>query len=499
MFVVDGESGQIEVAAGVQLAVGSTYRFTVEVDDGNGGTARGVVEVMVRPEVAEVVSTFAAYQDEVPAMVMDRDLAIAAAAILQGRLNAPPAAFPPAGRVVRTGKESEDEPLYMRMASATDQWSSWRREHDSGDDRVRRMQWQDFMYSRGFDFALDDAGSRGPRTRLWGSGSRSNLSGSPLESQTQILYSGSSNLMMVGMETGQARTRLGLAVGQANAEMSLGRQSGGKVDRSMNVVYPYLSFQLGERMKVWAVGGYGRGDYIREDGSGADRVRTVRDASYASAAGGIERGWGKGPTEFSAGIKAVLVNSWLEGLQVPDARPEVSGNSWRSEANLQAAHMFTLQHDLSLRPFVGLHLHHDSGRGWLKTNSMDTTAGMLLDWGMGLKFEFNSRWQIKDGDVNEERFKASIDYDFGRDRRGLMLSASPSADSVADGPFSRSLSARVGLRTAGAAAFRQRHCHLQRCAVRQRDEPERKPTASASPAAGWMSTCRLPRIHTGST
>ena len=440
LFAIDATSGQIEVAAGQQLAAGATYRFTVEVSDGNGGVSQVqvAVEVAVEEAQAAVPDAGSQQQDEVAAVVMDRALALAAVDMLQARINAPAAS--PGGLAL--GQEaSGDEPLYMRMASATDQWSGWRQDHESDDDRIERMQWRDFVYSRGFDLALDSSGRRRPRMRLWGSGSRSTLDGAPVEDGAQVAYDGSAKLFMVGVEHGLSWARLGIALGQSDAELSLGQAAEARAERDLKVVHPYVSFQLSDRMRAWAVGGYGRGDYVKVDTSGAEDVRTVRDSGYTSFAGGFESSWDAAPAEFSAGFKALLVKSRLDEVA---AQPVVNGTFWRGEADFRAARRFDLQPDLWLRPFVGLHLHHDGGEDWLDSSYLDTTAGMSLAWSGGLRFEFSSRWQINDGDVNDERLEASIDYDFGGDGRGLMLSASPSMASSSDAPWSRSLGARVG-------------------------------------------------------
>ena len=433
LFTIDSASGLVEVAAGGVLAA-RTYRFTVEASDGNGGVSQIAVEVEVQLQQA-IQDADSRQQDEIAVVVMDRALAVAAVDMLQARMSAPAA---PSGGLALGQEELGNEPPYMRMASATDQWSSWRSGHESGSDRIERMQWREFIYSRGFDLALDDAGSRGPRTRLWGSGSRSMLDGDPVEDAARVAYDGSAKLFMIGVEAGLSRTRFGVAVGSSDAKLSLGSAAEARVERDLKFVYPYLSFRLSDRVWAWAAGGYGSGDYVRME-TGA---RTARDAAYTSFAGGIKSSWGDAPAEFSVGVKAVAASSRLAAGGA--AQPAVKGSSWRGEADFRAARRFDLRPDIWLRPFVGVHLHHDGGDDWLDVNSLDTTAGMSVAWSGGLRLEFKSRWQVNEGDVNEERLEASIDYDYGSDGRGLMLSASPSVSGSADAPLSRSLGARVG-------------------------------------------------------
>ena len=427
-------SGRIEVAADVVLAQGRVYRIAVEAEDEDGAVAQ--IVALVRVGQATALDAGQQQEDEVAVLVMDRALAAAAVELLQARLDRSPASSSEA----EAASLLQEEPLYMRMASAVDQWRDWRYDHASDADRIERMQWQDFLYGRGFDFALADAGSRGPQMRLWGAGSRYRLDGSPVENNERVYYDGDARLFMVGLEVGQARTRVGLAAGRSKSELKLGKSADAQVQREVEVVYPYLSFRMSERVRLWAAGGFGTGDYVRVEGSDDETGREVR---HMSASGGFDASWGYGPLELVAGLKALMVRSRLM-KQVQQDLPEIRGNSWRLQADFEAARAFSVFSEVALRPFVGAHIRHDGG-DWLAAQAMDTTAGMSLDWSRGLKAQFSARWQVNEDATNERRFDASVSYDFGSDGRGLMLSVSPNmVSSSKDAPFSRAVSASAG-------------------------------------------------------
>ena len=431
LFAIDAASGRVEVAAGQQLAAG-TYRFTVEVSDGNGGFSR--MEVAV--EVTEVVPASSSREDEVALAVIDRLLATTAADMIRRRLDSPVAA---SGGLALGEESLEDEPPYMRMASAADQWSSWRQGSESDGDRIERMEWKDFLYSRGFDLALDDAGgSRGTWMRLWGSGSRSALDGAPEVGGEQVRYDGTVNVFMLGLEAGRSRTRIGIAGGRSQGKLSLS-DSDARVERSLNTVHSYLSFRTSESMRLWAAGSFGKGDYVRFDGDD----ETTRDARHVSAAGGLEGSWNYRTVDMSAGMNVLAVQSRLSAL-ASESLAESKSSFWRTRIDFEAGQAFEVFPETRFRPFLGVGLRRDGGDDWLKGHEVDATAGMSLDWSGGLNVRFTSHWQASNGVSKERRIDGSISYDFAGDGRGLMLSASPSMESGSDAPWSRSLGARVG-------------------------------------------------------
>ena len=448
-FGVNGVSGQITVAADFAFVAGRTYRFAVEAGDGNGGVARIMVEFMVRVPAAPTDTgggevnqppSPQQQQDKVAMAVMDRALAAAAVDLVQGRLGRP-LGVGGSGRQ----QQPEEEPVHMRMASAVDQWGDWRYDHDSQADRIERMEWQDFLYSQGFDLALNGgSAARGRQGRLWGVGSKTSMDGNPvLEGGGRLAYDGSAKLFLAGAELGLPQARLGIAGGRSKADLKFGTAGDMRAERDLKVVHPYVSFRA-EHVRLWVIGGYGKGDYTRIEMAGEDsEQRTIRDVRYFSAASGVESDWRHGTLELGIGAKALVMRS--DGLQGLVQRLPLNSKAWRAQIDFEVAtRPFVPMPGLALRPFAGMQLHHNGGGGLLDSNSVGTTAGMSLDWNDELKAEISAHWQIEDGDVNEERFDGIISYDYGSDGRGLMLSVEPNMAAGNEGQFRGSGSARVG-------------------------------------------------------
>ena len=427
LFRIDSESGLISAAVDI---VPGTYRFVVEADDGNGGTSRLVVELAVQPAVPAGTDK----EDEVGLMVIDRSIASAAADIIRRRLDAPASAA--AGGA--GSDEGEDEPMHMRMASAEDQWNDWRYDHESDADRIERMQLRDYLYSRGFDFALAGSGSQGQQMRMWGSGSRTSLDGYPEVGGEQVSYDGDTNLFMLGFEASLADTRFGLAAGRSKAKLAFAN-SDERAERQLGSIHPYLSFQASEHIRLWASGGFGKGDFVRIDSSDE---KTSRNASYVSAAGGFEGSWEYRSLELSTGFNVLSVQSRLDALAAQSK--ETSQHSfWRANIDFEAGLRFNVAGEVSFRPFVGAHIRRDGGDDWLEAHEIDATAGMSLNWRQGLSAEFTSRWQGNAGRTNERNISGRINYDLGSDGRGLQLTVAPSMASSGSSEFSRTVSTRA--------------------------------------------------------
>ncbi|MCY4325166.1 MAG: cadherin domain-containing protein, partial [Betaproteobacteria bacterium] len=442
-FDIDSETGVIEVVDDSHNCTAQVSLVTVGVFDEQGGISwvdvriEFAVRVLAPRPPATVAPAGAQQQDEVAAVVMDRAMAVATADMLRARLDVPVPAS--SGAALLYQSKDENALSLLRMASAVDQWQDWRSpESGSIADHGERMKWRDFLSARGFDLALDDGGGRGGvRGRLWGSGSNSTVDGDPILGNLQVVYDGDVKTYLMGLDLVMADNRLGIAFGQSQAELMLGSGKDVHVERDLNLVHPYLSFGLSRNVRIWATGGYGTGDYIRIDASGASEQKTTRKSSYLSAAGGVEGNLVTDKSfEVVVGVQALAVRSALEGVTAALSLPETDASFWRAQADIESSWSFNLLGDVALRPFFGAHLRHDDGDDWLSDDAFDTSAGMSLNW-LGLRAEFSSRSQ-----GNEERYDASISYDYAMDGRGLMLSVSPSI-AGSDGELSdRSMSSR---------------------------------------------------------
>ena len=431
LFTIDAQSGRIEIVGTAEdvaelLELGSSYSFTVQARDGFGGV--GQLAVQVRTPVPQ--------EEKVALSVIDNAIAFAAVDIIQVRVDAP--VDVPIDAPDSSG-QAADEPLYMRAGSAEEQWRDWRGDgsHAAGDSG-ERVQWRDFLYSRGFDFALNGTGSRGPQLRFWGRGSRTSLKGNPLDGDVHIPYSGDVNVFMLGLEAGLSNRIIGLAAGSSKGKFTIG-DTNARVRRELKSVHPYASFRISDRVRFWLSGGLGTGDYAR---AGSDGRETVADTTYLSAAGGIKTAFRHEDMEIGTGLKMMQMQSKLEETE---DLPGSKARFWRVQADFESGWPHNLSPETVFSPLAGLNIRYDGGNGPFEYGTaLDAIAGMRLNWSGGLRTQLNYRWQVHKKDARERSIDGSISYDHRSDGRGLMLSVSPKAVSTADTSFAPTASARVG-------------------------------------------------------
>ena len=423
---INSQSGAIETTQ--ELAAG-VYQFTVEAADGKGGTARIAVRLVVR--------TGDDMEEQVALTVIDRSTAMAATDIIHRHLETP--LSQPETLTAADSTDSEQLPAYLRMASDVEQWQDWRYDHESHAAQSERTQLRDFLYNRGFDFAFAGSGPRARALRVWGAGSRDALNGTPEIDDEQVAYDGNASLFMVGAETSMSRTRMGIAAGRAKTKLALANTKS-RVQRQLNSIHPYLSFQASDQLQLWATGGFGRGDLVVLEDSGNQNTRNARNVS---AAGGFKVNWKRAKINLAAGMNMLAMQSRLAADR-DRALPASISRFWRTNLDFNVSRAFAPTAEISFRPFVGAQIRRDGGDNWLDMRALDATAGIDINWIRGLSAKITSRYQINKGEFRERNVNGSISYDMDSDRRGLMLSVSPSMASSNDASFSRSLSARAG-------------------------------------------------------
>ena len=450
-FAIDPVRGRISIVAAtdadadVLLEPGNSYSFVVEAQDRFSIDGQDFVGVASRLQVRVLAPVSA--EEKVALASIDSAIALAASDMIQGRLAAPAAAG-------RSRDEPPEEPAWQRRAAAADQWRDWRGDDAHADGRIERTDWRAFVDSRGFDFALTRPGWLGPQLRLWGAGSRSSLAGNPLAGNVLIPYSGSVNVLMLGMEAGQEDRKLGVAAGRSKARLTM-EGSGARVRRELFSLHPYASFRFGDRVRLWLSGGYGFGDYGR---TGSGSREEVVDTRYLSAGGGLRTDFTSGGLEIGADFRVLHLQSKLEGsAQLPASK----ARSWRLQGGLEVGRTYSFNPQVTYKPFAGVDVRYDEGSGpFAYGQEVDATAGLNVNWQEMFTARIVARLQLHTGDAREQSVTGSIDYDYGADGRGLMLAVDTHAVGVADAPFAPAIGARAGyglplrlLGSAGIASF----------------------------------------------
>ena len=317
------------------------------------------------------------------------------------------------------------------LRSAEDMWAEWDYgedlvARDRGVEKMRYMRMREFVYDQGFDLALGPA-RRGPQARMWGSGSRINLEGSSIVEDRKFTYDGGVDVLMFGLEARASGSgpRLGLAYSNSEADFTL---NAGKVTRSLQLLHPYLSVDVGADSTFWLSMGIGRGEYVRDDAK--------RDTSAISAAGGASTSWELDGYQLGLGGRFVSGRSVLERSA---AFAETEVKAWRAELELEVGREFSWpEQDLVMRPFVSFDGRRDGGDG-IEATAFDAGGGVRLNWSEGLQLELSGQVQGNDDDHKESRFEGSFSYDYENDGRGLTLSAAPKFERIENEDGSTSL------------------------------------------------------------
>ena len=416
---------QVTVATRFDADVKAAYTIQVMASDGNSA-ARAQVTVQIIP-LAEVS---AAEKDNLSINAIDRAIAIAAMDIVATRLDSVIASSS-GGSIPRPDATAAGERLAaedlpsMRMGSIDDQWNNWRvDEHEGAEDRFVNTDWEDFLYSRGFDFALTppDRQQLGPQPRLWGLGSKLSLDGRPSIGGVVVPYQGDANVLMLGVESFLGEAKIGLAAGQSKVEFTVGEEKA-QVERTLHSVHPYVNWQPFASTDAWLAAGIGTGDYSRKEGGQEEQVR---DAEYMSVSGGLRRNWQFGEFQLGLGSKAMGGKSVLKRTA---ALQKSKSQDWRLELDFRVGLPLRIADSaFGIDSFLGGNLRRDGGDG-IKTNEMDVEAGTRLDWDGGLSAGISGRWQITTKrETNERRITGTFSYDAGADGQGLMVAFEPGLD-----------------------------------------------------------------------
>ena len=97
--------------------------------------------------------------------------------------------------------------------------------------------------------------SRGGVLSVWSSSSRSYFSGM----EDALSLDGDVRTTMVGADYSRGALTVGLSVGRTAGMGGYGGASGGRMSTSMTGVYPWVGYQVNDRVSVWGVTGYGAG------------------------------------------------------------------------------------------------------------------------------------------------------------------------------------------------------------------------------------------------
>ena len=148
------------------------------------------------------------------------------------------------------------------------------------------------LLSGGTAFELSGARSaaRGGNGTVWGSAAYFGFA----RGSDGVSVDGGASTAMLGADYASGRWTSGLALAHSRGAGSYAGSGGGEVESSLTALHPYVVHAVTDRLSVWGVGGYGKGDAdagARGQCGGGDRhrpgdgrVRCARDAAVGGHA-----------------------------------------------------------------------------------------------------------------------------------------------------------------------------------------------------------------------
>ena len=218
--------------------------------------------------------------------------------------------------------------------------------------------------------------SRGGILSVWSRSSRSYFSG--LEDALSL--NGDVRTTMFGADYARGALTLGLSVGRTLGMGGYSGPSGGQMTTSMTGFYPWVGYQVNDRVSVWGTTGYGTGALsLTPDGQSALETGVSMMMSAVGTRGELVGSRATGGFSLAFKADALWVGAASELLDGPAGRLNASeAGVTRVRTALEGSRGYTLAGGrLSLTPSVEVGLRRDGG---------DAETGAGMDVGGGLAF-----------------------------------------------------------------------------------------------------------------
>ena len=218
--------------------------------------------------------------------------------------------------------------------------------------------------------------SRGGMLSLWSRSSRSHFTG--LEDALSL--NGDVRTTMFGADWARGPLTLGLSVGRTFGMGGYSGPSGGRMSTSMTGFYPWVGYQVNDRVSVWGVTGYGTGGLsLTPEGHAAMETGVSMAMSAVGTRGELIGSRATGGFALAFKADALWVGAASDLLDGAMGRLNASeAGVTRVRTALEGSRGYTLGGGrLSLTPSVEVGLRRDGG---------DAETGAGMDVGGGLAF-----------------------------------------------------------------------------------------------------------------
>ena len=262
----------------------------------------------------------------------------------------------------------------------------------------------------GSAFALNRETRQGGVLSFWSRGAQSSFMGR----EGALALNGDVRTTMFGADYAKGPVVVGLSLANSRGLGSYAGVDAGRVATSVTGLYPWLGYQVTDRVTVWGVTGYGAGGMMLTPGVGPALESGL---SMAMAAGGT-RGEliGGGPGGFGLAFKAdaLWVGTSVDGVDGPSGRLVATETAvTRFRTGLEGSREFLLAGRISLRPSAEVGLRHDGGDAETGAG-VDVGGGLVVaDSSTGLALDLRMRMLVlhqADG-FRERGMALSLSYD----------------------------------------------------------------------------------------
>ena len=223
----------------------------------------------------------------------------------------------------------------------------------------------------GSAFALNRETRGGGIVSFWSRSAQSHFAGR----EGVLALDGAVRTTMVGADYATGPLVAGLSLAHSRGLGGYDGVSAGRVTSAVTGLYPWLGYQVSERVSVWGVTGYGAGGLLLTPAGGA----ALESGLSMKMAGAGTRGElvGNGTVGFGLAFKAdvLWVGTAVDGVDGPAGRMAATeAAASRVRTALEGSRRYVLGGGLSLKPSVEVGLRHDGG---------DAEQGSGIDVGGG--------------------------------------------------------------------------------------------------------------------
>ncbi|MDD9863702.1 MAG: autotransporter outer membrane beta-barrel domain-containing protein [Gammaproteobacteria bacterium] len=326
----------------------------------------------------------------------------------------------------------------------------------------------------GFALAQGEAGAR-TGTVIWGRGGYTKLEGEPVISGELADYKGDAWTFYLGADRRYGNFLIGMAAGYTHGDLELdanilpGLPGTSTFEQDMVSIVPYAAWQPSRAVSVWVLGGYGRGevDIIEQEAGGTRREGASDSDLLLGAAGLTLRRPSQTPVDILLRLSTTAAQGTIEGGRLtgdstvpPGDYGETTTNTQQVQAELELAGRFGAMAGTHVRPFLLLGAAQDFGDAAPNAVTGELGGGFDLLWpklGLESNLKLQARITNKDGQISRRKYKeylltGGLRYDFGNDRRGLMLSLQPEFGATAN---THALAGGAAIADAAAGALRR--------------------------------------------